>query len=103
MIGSNLFVIYLLIDTFYRSFDEGEEAARMIEEQGETDRQTGNYYVLASMQLWFLQREEEILCIKNICVGKFETCLIEISNKGPWMLHKDGDKASLDKVKISVA
>ena len=55
------------------------------------------------MQLWFLQREEEILCIKNICVGKFETCLIEISNKGPWMLHKDGDKASLDKVKISVA
>ena len=30
--------------------------------------------------------------------GKFETCIIEVSNKGPWMLHKDGEKASVDKV-----
>ena len=36
MIGFNLLID--TFDTFYRSFDEGEEAARMIEEQGETDR-----------------------------------------------------------------
>ena len=35
---------------------------------------------------------------KYFVEGKFETCIIEVSNKGPWMLHKDGDKASLDKV-----
>ena len=46
-----------------KSFEEGEVAARMIEEY-----------------------------------GKFETCIIEVSNKGPWMLHKDGEKASVDKV-----
>ena len=34
--------------------------------------------------------------------GKFETCIIEVSNKGPWMLHKDGEKASVDKVCSSV-
>ena len=34
--------------------------------------------------------------------GKFETCIIEVSNKGPWMLHKDGEKASVDKVCPSV-
>ena len=50
-----------------KSFEEGEVAARMIEEY-----------------------------------GKFETCIIEVSNKGPWMLHKDGDKASVDKVCPSV-
>ena len=33
-----------------------------------------------------------------LLIGKFETCLIEVSNKMPWMLHWDGDKASLDKV-----
>ena len=38
--------------------------------------------------------------IKYLFPGKFETCLIEVSNKGPWILHKDGDKASLDKVYI---
>ena len=32
--------IYFYFDNFGRSFDEGEEAARMIEEQGESDRQT---------------------------------------------------------------
>ena len=50
-----------------KSFEEGEVAARMIEEY-----------------------------------GKFETCIIEVSNKGPWMLHKDGEKASVDKVCSSV-
>jgi len=49
-----------------KSFDDGEEAAKMIED-----------------------------------FGKFETCIIEVSNKGPWMLHKDGDKASLDKEKFT--
>ena len=38
--------------------------------------------------------------IKYLFPGKFETCLIEVSNKGPWILHKDGDKASLDKVNV---
>ena len=50
-----------------KSFEEGEAAARMIEDY-----------------------------------GKFETCIIEVSNKGPWMLHKDGEKASVDKVSSSV-
>jgi len=49
-----------------KSFEEGEVAARMIEEY-----------------------------------GKFETCIIEVSNKGPWMLHKDGEKASVDKEKLT--
>ena len=48
-----------------KSFEEGEAAAKMIEDY-----------------------------------GKFETCIIEVSNKAPWMLHKDGDKATLDKVWI---
>ena len=32
--------------------------------------------------------------------GKFDTCLIEIG-KGPWLLHREGDKASLDKEKFT--
>lgn len=32
--------------------------------------------------------------------GKFDTCLIEIG-KGPWLLHREGDKASIDKEKFT--
>jgi len=32
--------------------------------------------------------------------GKFDTCLVEIG-KGPWLLHWDGDKASIDKEKFT--
>ena len=63
-----------------KSFDEGEEAARLIEEYGEMP-----FYI------------SSILLIKS-SKGKFETCIIEVSTKGPWMLHRDGDKSSIDKV-----
>ncbi len=39
---------------FGRSFDEGEEAARMIEEQGETDRLNFNFHVS-----WFQFRNDK--------------------------------------------
>jgi len=32
--------------------------------------------------------------------GKFDTCLIEVG-KGPWILHREGDKASIDKEKFT--
>ena len=32
--------------------------------------------------------------------GKFDTCLIEVG-KGPWLLHREGDKASIDKEKFT--
>ena len=32
--------------------------------------------------------------------GKFDTCLVEIG-KGPWLLHWEGDKASIDKDKFT--
>ena len=48
-----------------KSFQEGEEVAKMIED-----------------------------------FGKFDTCLVEIG-KGPWLLHRDGDKASIDTEKFT--
>ena len=47
--------IYFYFDNFGRSFDEGEEAARMIEEQGESDRQTVSWkFMAASLQIKLL-------------------------------------------------
>ena len=34
-------------------------------------------------------------------LGKFDTCLVEVNSKGPWMLHREGDKASIDKEKFT--